>query len=157
MSLRVLKPGLQTTVQDLGRPNHQIDGFPTSGVMDQPAAITANLLVGNPASAAVLEFFMAGPTVEFTVSTFIALGTIINLCDGYSIKYIRIACHKLDLSHIVYEYCVSRFNHQSSTGDACVIRCSRIICPIARAVLILPFADSHTLNLRGKSSLRSTN
>lgn len=74
MSLRVLKPGLQTTVQDLGRPNHQIDGFPTSGVMDQPAAITANLLVGNPASAAVLEFFMAGPTVEFTVSTFIALG-----------------------------------------------------------------------------------
>ena len=74
MSLRVLKPGLQTTVQDLGRPNHQIDGFPTSGVMDQPAAITANLLVGNPASAAVLEFFMAGPTVKFTVSTFIALG-----------------------------------------------------------------------------------
>ena len=54
--INVIEPGLQTTVQDLGRPMHQINGFPASGAMDQTALQVANLLVGNSPYAAALEF-----------------------------------------------------------------------------------------------------
>ncbi|MGZ9851019.1 5-oxoprolinase subunit C family protein [Limosilactobacillus ingluviei] len=71
--LQILKPGIQTTVQDAGRPQHQRDGFPESGSIDQGAARVANLLVGNAEQAAVLEFSLLGPTIEFSAPTFIAL------------------------------------------------------------------------------------
>ncbi|GHP13424.1 urea carboxylase [Lentilactobacillus fungorum] len=72
-NLSVVQPGLQTTVQDLGRITHQIDGFPTSGSMDQAAHRLANLLVDNPGKTAVLEFALVGPTLVFRTETFIAL------------------------------------------------------------------------------------
>ncbi|GAF37902.1 biotin-dependent carboxyltransferase family protein [Lentilactobacillus farraginis] len=68
----VSKPGLQTTVQDLGRPTHQIDGFPSSGSMDRLASRLANVLVGNKDNAAVLEFSLLGGDLIFTTTTFIA-------------------------------------------------------------------------------------
>lgn len=71
--INVIDPGLQTTVQDLGRPMHQINGFPASGAMDQQALQTANLLVGNSPYAAALEFSLTGPTLRFMATTFIAL------------------------------------------------------------------------------------
>jgi Allophanate hydrolase subunit 2 len=40
--VRVIQPGLSTTVQDLGRPNHQIEGFPESGAMDRFSYKLAN-------------------------------------------------------------------------------------------------------------------
>ena len=42
--INVIEPGLQTTVQDLGRPMHQINGFPASGAMDQTALQVARQL-----------------------------------------------------------------------------------------------------------------
>lgn len=71
--INVIEPGLQTTVQDLGRPMHQINGFPASGAMDQTALQVANLLVGNSPYAAALEFSLTGPTLRFMATTFIAL------------------------------------------------------------------------------------
>jgi len=46
-ALHILKPGLLTTVQDLGRPGHQAFGVPVAGPMDSFSHRLANLLVGN--------------------------------------------------------------------------------------------------------------
>jgi antagonist of KipI len=59
--LRVQKPGLFTTVQDLGRLNAMSAGVPTGGAMDQFAHRAANLLVGNEEGAATLECTLSGP------------------------------------------------------------------------------------------------
>ncbi len=59
----VANPGASSTIQDLGRYGYQDLGVPVSGVLDQLAARTANLLLGNPESAAVLECTVIGPTL----------------------------------------------------------------------------------------------
>ncbi|MCF8038563.1 MAG: biotin-dependent carboxyltransferase family protein [Desulfohalobiaceae bacterium] len=61
--LLVLKPGSYTTIQDLGRYGYQDIGVPVSGAVDQFAARSANVLLGNPESAAVLECTVIGPTL----------------------------------------------------------------------------------------------
>jgi len=73
MGIRVLKPGMLTTVQDLGRTGYQSQGFGTSGVMDVRSFKIANLLLDNPENEAVLEFTLIGPTIEFTSETIIAV------------------------------------------------------------------------------------
>jgi biotin-dependent carboxylase-like uncharacterized protein len=65
MAIRVIKPGLSTTVQDLGRPGYYHLGIPMSGGMDRFALIAANYLVGNEQGAAVLETVFMGPELEF--------------------------------------------------------------------------------------------
>jgi len=72
--LRVIQPGLLTTVQDLGRPGSQGYGVPPGGAMDAMALRVANLLVGNPENAAAIEFAFTGPELEFGSDTLIALG-----------------------------------------------------------------------------------
>lgn len=54
-ALRVVAPGLATTVQDCGRPGFAHIGVPPSGAVDPDLAALANRLVGNPAGAAVIE------------------------------------------------------------------------------------------------------
>src|SRR3954447_25530495 len=66
MAIRVLKPGLATTVQDLGRPGYYHIGIPLSGGMDRFSLRLANALVGNDEDAAVLEAVFRGPELEFT-------------------------------------------------------------------------------------------
>jgi antagonist of KipI len=61
--LRVEKPGLLTTIQDLGRPGHRKFGVPPSGAMDRFALAAANRLVGNPENAAGLECALNGPVL----------------------------------------------------------------------------------------------
>src|SRR5690242_310155 len=73
MAIKVLKPGLATTVQDLGRPGYYHIGIPLSGGMDRHALAAANLLVGNPEGAAVLEAVFMGPELEFTGDAMIAV------------------------------------------------------------------------------------
>lgn len=63
--LKVLEPGLVTTVQDLGRWGCQSLGVPVSGAADFRALAAGNWLVGNPTEAAALEFALLGPTLEF--------------------------------------------------------------------------------------------
>lgn len=61
MGVRVLKGGMLTTVQDLGRTGYQSQGFGVSGVMDVRSFKIANLLLDNPENEAVLEFTLMGP------------------------------------------------------------------------------------------------
>ena len=69
--LRILKPGLLTTVQDLGRWGHQVDGVPVAGPMDAFSHRLANHLVGNPPDAALLEITLIGP--EFVAEVDVTL------------------------------------------------------------------------------------
>lgn len=50
------RPGLMSTIQDMGRWEHLSQGVPRSGVMDVLSARIANLAVGNEPDAAVIEF-----------------------------------------------------------------------------------------------------
>jgi antagonist of KipI len=59
-TFEVLSPGILTTVQDLGRFGYARYGVATSGALDGFAARIANVLVGNPESAAVLETTLMG-------------------------------------------------------------------------------------------------
>jgi biotin-dependent carboxylase-like uncharacterized protein len=62
-ALRVISPGLMTTLQDLGRPGYQSLGVPVSGALDPVCLRAANLLVGNPAGMGALEVAYQGPTL----------------------------------------------------------------------------------------------
>src|ERR1700733_4017026 len=73
MALEIVKPGLSTTVQDLGRPGYYHLGIPESGGMDRYSLIAANLLVGNPAGAAVLEAVFQGPEIQVSRDSVIAV------------------------------------------------------------------------------------
>ena len=73
MAINVIKPGLSTTVQDLGRPGYYHIGIPMSGGMDMLSLAAANLLVGNAAGAAVLEAVFLGPELEFTRDATVAV------------------------------------------------------------------------------------
>lgn len=63
-SLTVIRPGLLTTVQDLGRWGAQDIGVPVAGPMDVYSHRLANRVVGNPDGAAALEMTLLGPELE---------------------------------------------------------------------------------------------
>ncbi len=71
--IKVLKPGLYSTIQDLGRHGYQEYGVPYSGVMDMHSASMANVLLGNDKHAAVIEMTMTGPTLKFSCDTSICI------------------------------------------------------------------------------------
>lgn len=73
MAIKVLHPGLATTVQDLGRPGYFHLGIPIGGAMDRLAMRAANLLVGNDEGAAGLEAVFIGPKLEFTRDVTVAV------------------------------------------------------------------------------------
>lgn len=61
-SLRILRAGLSTTVQDAGRRGFQRLGVPVSGALDICSMRAANLLVGNAPDTATLEISYTGPS-----------------------------------------------------------------------------------------------
>ena len=63
-SFVVVRPGLQTTVQDLGRWGHQEHGVPVAGPMDSYSHRLGNRLVGNDDAAAALEIALLGPELK---------------------------------------------------------------------------------------------
>jgi biotin-dependent carboxylase-like uncharacterized protein len=63
-ALRVIAPGLLTTVQDLGRPGYQHLGIAVSGALDPVSLRVANVLAGNAPGAGALEVAYVGPTLE---------------------------------------------------------------------------------------------
>ncbi len=69
----VRRPGLLTTIQDLGRPGYAHLGVPHAGAVDVPSLRLANRLVGNDEGAAALEITLAGPELVFEASTYVAL------------------------------------------------------------------------------------
>lgn len=73
MSFEVLKPGLLSTFQDLGRQQHQRLGIPVAGALDINAHRLANLLVGNSVEFATLEMNLFPPKLKANSSCCIAL------------------------------------------------------------------------------------
>lgn len=73
MTLTVLAAGALTTVQDLGRRGFAHLGVPRAGALDPSAAALANRLVGNGASAAVLEVTLGGLEVRADAGVWFAV------------------------------------------------------------------------------------
>ncbi|SHH23309.1 5-oxoprolinase subunit C family protein [Pollutimonas bauzanensis] len=73
MSITVIKPGLLSSFQDLGRVGYQHLGVSVGGAMDSRAHRLANLLAGNPEDEATLEITLAGPTLRFDAPGCIAI------------------------------------------------------------------------------------
>ncbi|MDQ0252840.1 antagonist of KipI [Evansella vedderi] len=73
MSIKINRPGLLTTIQDLGRVGFQKYGVIVSGAMDSYALRIANLLIGNEEGEAAIEITLTGPTVEFEQDALIAI------------------------------------------------------------------------------------
>lgn len=71
--IRVLSPGLLTTVQDLGRPGLGALGVPPGGAADAHALRLGNLLLGNDEGAAALEATLDGPTLVFEDEALVAV------------------------------------------------------------------------------------
>ena len=73
-AVEVIQGGTQTTVQDYpGRGGYWNVGVPPSGPLDALAFRMANRIVGNPESAAGLEFAVMGPTLRFNAAAVIAV------------------------------------------------------------------------------------
>ena len=64
-AIAVVRPGLFTTIQDLGRWGFQARGVPIAGAMDAVSHRLGNSLVGNSDDAATLEITIAGPELRF--------------------------------------------------------------------------------------------
>jgi antagonist of KipI len=73
VSVRILRPGLLTTLQDQGRHGFQRVGLCPGGAMDPVALALANALVGNPLEEAALEITVIGPELEFEEDTLVAV------------------------------------------------------------------------------------
>jgi biotin-dependent carboxylase-like uncharacterized protein len=73
VKIDVLAGGLQTTVQDLGRFGHRHLGVGVAGALDGYSAHVANLLVGNDATAALLEIALQGPRLHLPRAVRIAI------------------------------------------------------------------------------------
>ena len=72
-ALTILRPGMLTTVQDLGRWGYQHLGVPVAGPMDWYSHRLANRLVGNPDEAAALEITLLGPELTSSADVVCAL------------------------------------------------------------------------------------
>lgn len=73
MRVSVISPGLQSSIQDLGRTGGMQWGISTSGAMDSLSHRVANYMVGNPTTAPTLEMTLQGPTLQFSQPCIIAI------------------------------------------------------------------------------------
>jgi len=73
MGFSVIKAGMQTTIQDLGRFGFQKFGMVVSGAMDALALRLGNIILGNDEHMAGLECTTIGPTLSFDQAQLIAI------------------------------------------------------------------------------------
>ncbi len=73
MGLRIIKPGIADSIQDLGRYGYQQLGIPPGGVMDRIATVVANTLLGNKINEPVLEMHFPAAIILFETSMMIAI------------------------------------------------------------------------------------
>jgi len=70
----IKKPGLQTTIQDAGRPGTRHLGVPHSGAADRVSFALTNAAADNPWNTPALECTLLGPSLEFSSPCGFALG-----------------------------------------------------------------------------------
>jgi len=73
MGLKVLRAGVQSTVQDQGRFGYAHLGVSASGAADNFSLIIGNILVGNPKHYAGIEMTIIGDKYRFKSDAYIAL------------------------------------------------------------------------------------
>jgi antagonist of KipI len=73
VGIKIIKPGLLTTIQDKGRFGYRKEGIIVSGAMDGLALRIGNLLTGNDETAAGLEITQQGPVLFFEEPQLIAI------------------------------------------------------------------------------------
>lgn len=71
--LEIIRAGIQTTIQDMGRHGQRHLGIAQAGALDQPALILANRLLNNPAEAAGIEIAMGPVDIRFCRDGWFAL------------------------------------------------------------------------------------
>ena len=71
--IKILKKGLHTSIQDLGRIGYRNYGIPISGAMNSDDAKMSNLILGNNETDAVMEITLQGPKLQFLDETPIAI------------------------------------------------------------------------------------
>jgi len=86
--IKVIQPGLFTTIQDGGRHGYRNIGIPTSGFMDQESAWAANKIVNNNREESLIEITLKGPTLLFNNNCTISItgGDFNPLINGMPIK-----------------------------------------------------------------------
>ena len=72
-AIRVVTPGFQSTVQDLGRPGYAHLGVSASGAADPVSLRIGNRLVGNAANAAAIEMTLTGAALAFSAPCRVAV------------------------------------------------------------------------------------
>lgn len=89
--IKVISPGLLTTLQDGGRYGYQQFGVPVCGAMDRYSLNLANLLAGNEPDEGALEITFMGPTLEFKTGCAFALcgGRFEARLDGQPVEMAR--------------------------------------------------------------------
>lgn len=73
MIIKVLNPGISTTIQDSGRLNGLAYGVPVCGAMDMNLFHSANALVGNPISFPAFELTLQGGEYEVDADCNVAI------------------------------------------------------------------------------------
>lgn len=98
MSIRILNPGLLSSLQDLGRFGYQASGFSPAGAADSDALMAANLLVGNEPGEAAVEMNLKGMEVVFGSDCVIALtgGNMSPCVNDEPVPMYRALCVKKD-------------------------------------------------------------
>ncbi len=71
--IEIIEPGLQSSLQDVGRPGLAHLGIGRSGAADLPAWRLANALVGNDAGTCALEITLQGPRIRLHADLTLAL------------------------------------------------------------------------------------
>ena len=87
--IKILEPGLLTSIQDSGITGFQKYGIGQSGAMDQISFALANQICGNEKNAACLETTLAGPSIRFvTACDFTITGAVFEnaTLDGMRIE-----------------------------------------------------------------------
>lgn len=91
MGIKVIKGGMLSTIQDLGRHGYRKDGIIVSGAMDTLALQIGNLLLGNEIAEAGLECTLVGPKLLFETDQLVAItgGDLSPAVDGQPVKMWR--------------------------------------------------------------------
>ncbi|MCR8660140.1 biotin-dependent carboxyltransferase family protein [Paenibacillus endoradicis] len=134
MGIEVIRAGMLTTIQDLGRYGYQKFGLNINGAMDEGAARVANILVGNEEHNAVLELTLTGTTLKMTSDHLIAIcgGDMSATMNGQSIPMWQ--------PFIVNKDALISFGHYKS---GC-----RVYIAIAGGIKIPAVLGSYSTNMR---------
>jgi len=92
VSLTIARIAGFATIQDGGRRGYRAEGVPPCGAMDRVSLARANALVGNPPTAAAIEWALAGGVVRFSTSAVIAVsGADVELTRNGAVQRTNVA------------------------------------------------------------------